>query len=939
MKHILWTTLLLLLCSSAARGQANKSVTLKGVIGDSLSAPMASATVVLLNATDSVIASFSITNMEGHFELRRVKPGDYVLQASYVGYQTYTRALTVGADQSEVDLGLIQIEPIAAALDQVLVKGDRIPMLINKDTIEYNAEAFKTQPNDMVEDLLRKLPGVEVESDGTVKAQGEEVQQILVDGKEFFGRDPQIATKNLPAEAVDKVQVFDKKSEMAEFTGIDDGQEEKAINLELKEDHKKGVFGNLAAGYGTEERYDTRINLNKFGKDQQISFIGMFNNVNKQGFSMNDYITFAGGLGNLMRQGGGGGAVRISSDNTGGVPIANGLSDGFVRTGASGINFNQDFGDKTELRASYFYSNIRNDILQEVRRENVLSERYFLSEENDDELSVNGNHRFNLVLEHEMDSSQNLRFNSTLAFNDSEYSILSNSQVLGETGLLQNQGLRDNQSEGNNMNWSSELLYRRNLGKKGRTLTAGANFGVSNDEQDAFLQSINQFAELNGTPARVDSILQDQFQTNDQIDYGLQLSYTEPLGKSRYLGFDYRRRNYSSELLKDVYDVVALDNILNTNLSNHYNRDYTFDRGAVSMRWVKSRSLTNLSMSLQHSNLTGELLIDEATIEKKYTNLLPRFSWNYDLSSSKRLRVQYSTSVREPSLTQLQPVVDNSNPLNIYIGNPDLRPEYSHRLQLRYMSFSQFSMTNLFATVNATFTDNAIVNARQIDEQFRQVTTPVNIDNDFRLSSFTGFGTPLKFVRSRLNLHANFSYNRGRVFVNDLEERTNRYTSSLNLSMDNQKKEVLDITFGGSYSHSLTNYSISDNLDQDFFNQRYYGDVTVTIADSWTVGTRLDYSIYSGGTFTDRRSVPIWQASMSKYLFKKKGQLELAAYDILNENIGIQQSIDLNYVEDIRVSSLAQYFFVRFTYAINQVGQSNALPGGAIHMIQRRGRG
>ncbi|MDH3243561.1 MAG: TonB-dependent receptor, partial [Saprospiraceae bacterium] len=254
MRKFIFSFVLGILLFGSASSQSYRNVSIGGQVLDSLECPMISATVVLLQAADSVISSFSITDAQGQFEMKRVNPGDYVLQISYVGYQSYSDSLLVDGEIEKIDIGAINMKTLTSALDEVVVNADRIPMMIKKDTIVYNADAFKTQPNDRVEDLLRKLPGMEVEADGTIKAQGEEVRQVLVDGKEFFGRDPQIATKNLPAAAVQNVEVFDKKSEMAEFTGIDDGQEEKAINLELKEEHKKGVFGSLSAGYGTEDR-------------------------------------------------------------------------------------------------------------------------------------------------------------------------------------------------------------------------------------------------------------------------------------------------------------------------------------------------------------------------------------------------------------------------------------------------------------------------------------------------------------------------------------------------------------------------------------------------------------------------------------------------------------------------------------------------------------
>lgn len=932
MRYLILTCLFVLQFPLIA--QISRNLTATGFVKDTSQNSLGSATVVLLNPTDSVMVSFSITDSEGKFNLKGLTPGEYLLQASYISYVPVNKKITITDLAKEQDLGVITLEPVTSALDEVLVKAQRIPMQINKDTIEYNAAAFKTKPNDVVEDLLKKLPGLEVESDGTIKAQGEEVKQVLVDGKEFFGKDPQIATRNLPANAVEKVQVFDKKSDMAEFTGIDDGQDEKAINIELKEDHKKGVFGNVAAGYGSDSRYESKVTLNKFTKNQQLSILGMANNVNQQGFSMNDYISFAGGLGNLMRSGGG--RVRISGGTTDGIPISDGLSNGYVNTGAGGLNFNQDFNKHTKLNLSYFYSRIRNDLDQVTLRQSVLAESSFLSKENDEEISINGNHRINATLDHKIDSLQNIRVRTTLAFNDSDYNLLSNSQTINDQGVLENSGLRDNTSEGNNTNFSSELIYRKKFSRKGRSMTASLEFGKSGDTQSALLQSTNQFKGEN-SPGTTEVIKQDHNQNNDAINYGIELTYTEPLGKNNYLNLGYSHKNYSNQLLKDVLDLDEFGgSVFNDQLSNHYNRDYIYDRGSSSWRWIKNKSNLQLGIDAQKSLLQGEFFSsEEMNIKRSYFNVLPELTWNYDLAASKSLRLSYNTSVREPSLTQLQPIVDNSNPLSIYVGNPELRPEYTHRLQLRYFSFSQFSMTNFFAMINATYTDNAIVNSRTIDALFRQTTTPINVDNDYRLNTFTGFGTPLRFIKSRINLHANFTYNKGIVFLNNLEENTNRYTSSIDLSFDNQKKELVDLRVGTNIRHSLTNYSISDNLDQDYINHSYYADVSININDSWNIGTRFDYGIYNA--LGEKREIPLWKASVSKYVLKRKGEIRISAFDLLNQNIGIQQNIDLNYIEDIRINSLARYFMLSFTYAINQMAGQTGMPKRGFHMIRQGG--
>jgi hypothetical protein len=649
---------------------------------------------------------------------------------------------------------------------------------------------------------------------------------------------------------------------------------------------------------------------------------------------MNDYVGFAGGLGNLMRSGGG--MVRMGSGSDNGITISDGLSNGFVNTGSGGLNFNQDFTKNTKLNLSYFYSRIKNDITQVIRRESVLDQSKYLSEEEDDEISINGNHRLNATFDHKIDSMQNIRIRTSLAFNESKYDLYSNSRVNNAGGLLENTGLRDNTSQGDNINFNTELIYRKKFLRMGRNMTAELSFGASNDEQIALLQSMNQFTGEIGVPNSVEMIHQDHKQNNVATNYAIDLTYTEPLGKSQFLHIGYSRKNYNNQLLKDVYDLDDLMTVYNISLSNHYNRDYNYDRGTTSWRWIKNKSNLQVGIEAQNSVLKGEFLLNEETnIQQSYLNILPKITWNYDLANSKNLRFSYNTNVREPSLTQLQPIVDNSNPLSIYVGNPDLRPEYSHRLQLRYFSFSQFSMTNFFANLNATYTDNAIVNARMIDTQFRQTTTPINVDNDYRITTFSGFGTPLRFIKSRINFHGNFSYNKGIVFINSLQENTNRYSTTFDLSFDNLKKDILDLRLGTKVSRSHTNYSISNNLDQNYTNHTYYTDININIKDSWNIGTRFDFAVYN--TADDTQTVPLWKASISKYLMKRRGELKISAFDLLNQNEGIQQNVDLNYIEDVRINSLARYFMVSFTYAINQMLGQSDLPRGGFHMIRRGG--
>ncbi|MBK6993898.1 MAG: carboxypeptidase-like regulatory domain-containing protein [Lewinellaceae bacterium] len=322
----------------------SQNIHIEGQVADSSGIGLPAASVVLLEKKDSLFVLFGLTDEAGRFTLKRIEPGEYVLQISYLGYKNHWQALEIKAGQGNANLGKIVLEPSSMLLNDVEITADRVPLSMRKDTLEYNALAFKTQPGAVVEDLLKKLPGIQVQPDGTIKAQGKTVQNVLVEGKEFFGNDPKIATKNLPADAVNKVQVFDKKSESAEFTGIEDGRDERTINLKLKDGKKQGYFGKANIGAGTEGRYEGNFNLNRFGRRTQMSAIGMANNNNQQGFSFQDYINFMGGLGNFMSGGSGGGSMRLSFNiEDGGVPMGPMLDRGFTESWAGGANFNTDF--------------------------------------------------------------------------------------------------------------------------------------------------------------------------------------------------------------------------------------------------------------------------------------------------------------------------------------------------------------------------------------------------------------------------------------------------------------------------------------------------------------------------------------------------------------------------------------------------------------------
>jgi hypothetical protein len=901
---------------------------LSGVVLDSAGGSLNSATVMLLKKADSTLIEFALSENDGRFKFEKLSMGDFLLNVTYLGYKSFYKSVTFSSAMPNVNMGNVVLESQSTLMNEIVVEGERNPMTIKKDTVEYNSAAFQVQPNATVEELLKKLPGVQVDRSGNVQAQGETINRILVDGKEFFGRDPKMATKNLPASAIDKIQVFDKKSDQAEFTGVDDGQREKTINLTLKEDSRKGSFGNLNGGIGTEERFQGKASLNKFGSKEKISFIGMANNINNQGFSFEEYVGFTGGMSR-------GGGAQIDGDS----PINNGNNTGFTNTYSGGLNYTNTLSKKTELNGSYFYSLLDKQTDRTLFRENFLTNRTFFNTEDSKQNSQNQSHRFNVVLDHKLDSFQSIKLTSRITLRGS------NTLYEGETATLNadyspsNSSTRTNTSEGTAKQLTNDLLYRRRLSKPGRSYSANFSFNLNNDGN--FGENLSENTFFKAGKSKIDTIKQRFDQDNERITYGVRLSYTEPLFKLQYLEMNYDYRHNDNNQFREVYDLAFGLNPFekfNTQLSNKFTTDYDYHRGGANYRYSGEKFNITAGASLQYSLLTGDLILTEQHIEKKYTNILPAVRMRWEVGKGKNLSADYSTNVREPSLTQLQPLVDNSNPLNIYVGNPNLRPEYSHNVGARFFSFNQFSMTNIFIFSNIGYTQNKIRNTQVIDERYITTTRPENVANDLNLSTRANFGTRIKPLKLRINSNVGINRNKGLTYINGALSTTNSTNLSGGLSIENQKKELFDWQIGIDWSNSKTAYSIATQNARQYSVKTYTANINIPLfKKAINLSTNLDYEIYTGLSAGFNQAIPIWNSGLSVFVLKdKRGELKLAAVDMLNRNTGISRSADFNYTSDEQIRSLGRYFMLSFTYTLKGMGGNQmGMPAGGMRMFMR----
>lgn len=896
-------------------------------VASSADGVLANATAVLLTQGDSILTSFNITNNKGEFRMD-VKDGDYILQITYLGYATHYEAFTInGADKN---LGTVNLEEASEELANVTVQDEAIPVQVKDDTIVYNADAFETQPNAPVEDLLKQLPGVEVDQDGNIKAQGEDVTKVFVDGEEFFGDDPQVATKNLPADIVDKVEVYDKASDFSEFTGIDDGQDYKAINLVLEEGKNVGYFGTVTAGGGIQDQsnldgeakeilpYNFKASINRFTKNSQLSFIGLTNNINESGFSFRDYIDFMGGVSNILSSGAG------WDPSASGIPIANLLGDGYRTTAAGGLNYNYKFAEETRLNLSYFATYMDNDMRSTLFRETYYTDSIFTSTETDRTNFDNLNHSVNGTFKHEIDSLSDLVLRGSFQLSDSKTTNEFTSYMNNQENVLQTTSDRLSDDKTDYFKWNAQATYRRKFKKPGRFLVLEGRGGTDNTDYVTNLYSLNGFNLYSTTLSFIDTLNQrtDLFANN--LNYSAKVGWTEPLGGGKFIDLSYNYSKATNDSEKEVWDIdpwVPQTEIINALLTNSFEKDYEYHIGGAKFMISKKKYNLQLGANVQQANLQGANLTNGFDTTQNFVQVLPSANFNYNISNYSKFSIRYNTNVNEPSLEQLQPILDNSNPLSLYIGNPNLTPEYRHNFVMHYNVFSQFSFTSFMVYLSGSYTDNKITNQQTIDDQFITTTSPVNVDFDKSVNGYISFNTPLKFIKSMITIEGDANYQQSLLFINTVKNTYDRVTTWASLEFDNRNKDVIDVWLGGDITNTVTKYSENAKLDQTFTNYSYYAGFYLEFAKTWAIEAELESTIYGGQSFGDDNEVMILTSSLSKYFANERGQIEFRVFDALNQNVGINQTANANYLEEERVYSLGRFYMLSLTWSLKKFGK------------------
>ena len=918
----------LIFCSIAIPLRAQHNGYIRGRLVDTSAGQLISdATITLLDARDSSLISFTRSTAGGSFVVGGLGTGRYKLQISHVGYTPVIKDLTLTATIRDIDLGRIVMTDKAAQLAAATVEATPPPVSIHGDSIEYNAGSFKTKPDAVVEDLLKKLPGIEVSKDGKIKANGVEVKKILVDGKEFFGNDPQIATKNLPADAVDKVQVFDKKSDQARFTGFDDGNSERTINLTIKKDRKHGIFGKAMAGYGIDaldkdKRYDSKANLNQFSGDYQLSGIGMANNINKQGFTFQDLSGFGNGSG----PGGGGGSNGALNPDVfnGGVPLQDllGNSRYITTTTAGGANFNDSWRHHTDVNGNYFYNGTVDHIDEHDARQNLLPGNAFIQDQSITGERHNQNQRLTAIIDQQLDSFNSVKLTSSLITQNShrQTSAIDTSRNMSPDSLLLNDGLSRSVAWSRAYSWNTSALLRHKFAAKGRTLSALLSYGSNNSMGGGSLYSINHFA----APAvAADTIDQTYWQTGNGNSYGVNLVYTEPL--SRHSLFEFNYNYYYSHSLADKTTMNADGSgkydLPDTALTNDFKNTWSYDQEGLQYLYNRKNWNFTVGASLQQAfaNHRFGYLDGDSSIRQTWNNVLPRANIEYKFNGYHNLHVSYYTYINPPALSQLAPVPDNSDPLNIKAGNPALKPEYYHSVRLNYMTGDPFRHTSFFGILGYTGIHNSIVNDEHIDSSGVTTIRPVNLKGLFRTNGQGFWEFPWRDLHSHITVSSSVSYEHSASLVNDRRNNSGNWVLSQGADLNYTYKDILDITAGARATYYDTRFSLAANQNQSYWLGDLTLDATWYLPDGLTLASDLEF-VHRTGLPPGLNGNPlVWNAGIAKQLFRnRRGGIRLQVFDILRQNTGVTRNTDQNYIDDISYKVLKQYFLLSFTYSINR---------------------
>lgn len=907
-KKLLFVVILLSIKAINLNAQSQaQTISVSGLLKDNSDGlPLVGASVLMVNVKDSARSKYAVADAEGRFQMNELEQAFYKLKITYVGYKTFTKIIRISLP--DTDLGLIKLERDITSLNEVVVRGKVLAVQQIGDTTQFNALAYKTNPDASAQDLVSKMPGIVISSDG-VTANGESVQQVLLDGKRFFGQDPLLSLNTIPADIVDKIQVYDEESDQARLTGFDDGNTTKTMNVVTKEDKRNGQFGKIYGGYGENGLYKAGGTLNFFNGDQQLTFLGMSNNINQQNFGSEDLI----GVG----AGGGRGGSRRGGDQT----FISGTQDGITTTHSTGVNFSDKLSSKTTFEGSYFFNNSVNNNDELLSRETFLRNSSQFYSEDQQTTTYNTNHRLNLRLNHEFNENNSLLLRSAISYQDNESNEITFGRTLNDEEELLNETSNSYNSFNNSLNFTNNLIFQHKFEKIGRTVSLDFNTRYQPTTKESLYKDLV-----------LDSLI-DYNIGESELSTGATVTYTEPVGLTGQVAASYAFNNSNRNIETETFFVEedASEKVFSSELSNTIESVYQTHLPGIRYSNNRYGNILDIGLSYQYATLKNSNLLSYTSelSDRNFGNFLPSVLTRFQLGEDGNIFLRYSASTTAPSASQLQAVVDNSNPLFLSAGNPNLDLSYSHnldfRLQKNYFdinatlsnSTSVKSSNNYIGNSTAIIAEDSVTAGGVVLTKGAQITSPTNFDGYFSVRNNTTYGVLISPIKNNLNLSAGLGYVNLPGLTNGISNTAETYSADVKVGLVSNISENIDYNIYYQLAGSRVLNSLQSEINNQYYTQTVGSTVNLIFPKGFVFRNEASFQQYKGINNSFDTQYTLWNMGLAKKFLKDdRGELELSVFDLLGENQSFNQEVTSQYLEESQTQVLQRYFMLTFTYQL-----------------------
>lgn len=871
-----------------------------------------------------MLFKFTRSHADGTFELRDVDSGNYFLFVTYPAFADYTDNIHLVPGQ-QLDVGKVMLTLTANLLQEVVVRQQISGMRLKGDTTEFVADSFKVRAGANVEEMLKKLPGIQVDKDGKITAMGETVQKVLVDGDEFFGDDPTVATKNLQAEDIDKVQVFDKKSDQATFTGIDDGEKTKTINLKMKADRNKGYFGKLDLAAGLEDKWANSVMFNRFRGSKKFSVYGIMSSTGKTGLSWEDRMQY--GSNENMEVMDGGGVMFFSSDEFGGPSY---YGEGLPKSWSGGANYSNKFDDdKQSVNGSYRFNKLNTEIGGNTVAQQITGENTFYTDESSSSFNSKTRHSLNGTYEWKIDSSTTIKLKANGYTGESFSRSSTISETLNNQKQISNNSNRTNSSNGKQNNLNSSLNIQKKFKKEGRTISLHLNQQYSSSNSTGYL--LAKIDTLSGD-GQLNEYITDQMMNYDNGNLSLnsKIVYTEPLAKKLFLELNYAIGSSRSDAERLTYnkDGGGKYESLNDTFSNKYKYDIFSQTGGTSIKYNGTKLTLSGGTDISQTDFTQSDEFTNIVTKRNYTNFFPKARFMYKISGNGRVSLDYNGSTRQPTIQQIQPVQDNSNPLSITIGNPLLKQEFNHRFNLNVNNYKVLKQRGFYTYGSFSFTQNDIVTSSSInDTSGKTVYQYINMDGNYNFYSGGGYWLKLKKLDANLDFGFNFSGYHSNSMVNNNKSLTENLSPGARLSFSKQKEKKYNFSLSANFDYNFSTSTVQlQKVHNNYYTLSPELAFTVQLPGKFEINNSVDATFrQTTPLFTKNNRMVVWDGYIGRKLFKNdKGIIKLTAHDILNQNIGYSRDVSSNRITERNYETIGRYFLLNFVWNFSKTPASKS---------------